>query len=203
MIKLFSLMTILLTTNANAHFYNNYTLSLGMINHSVAENESTLKEEGSPTTTAKEEETPEAVSAISVDATYEFLPTQQRTYFIRGSVPLLTTGGAGVFLLGGGVNFYLSELSTKYSYESRGSKVEITPDLKYYWGLNTGVGYLVYNTQLSKKSDLFFDLGVHGGGAYALSPTRALRAEIGAARSTGVTTTGFKINVFIGLVQYL
>lgn len=192
------------STVAKTGYYDSMSLSFGMVNHSVTENESTLaKTDNTETSATETKEAAKAVSAISLNANYEFLPTQKRTYFLQANVPMLTTGGAGVFLLGGGVNWYLSDLATKYSYESHGSTIEIVPQLKYYWGFNTGIGYLVYNTESSKKTDLFFDLGLHGGGAYAFSPTRSLKMELGLARSTGVATTGFKINIFFGVVQYL
>lgn len=191
-------------TVAKTGYYDSMSLSFGMVNHSVTENESTLaKTDNTETSATEAKEAAKAVSAISLNANYEFLPTQKRTYFLQANVPMLTTGGAGVFLLGGGVNWYLSDLATKYSYESHGSTIEIVPQLKYYWGFNTGIGYLVYNTESSKKTDLFFDLGLHGGGAYAFSPARSLKMELGLARSTGVATTGFKINIFFGVVQYL
>lgn len=192
------------STVAKTGYYDSMSLSFGMVNHSVTENESTLaKTDNTETSATEAKEAAKAVSAISLNANYEFLPTQKRTYFLQANVPMLTTGGAGVFLLGGGVNWYLSDLATKYSYESHGSTIEIVPQLKYYWGFNTGIGYLVYNTESSKKTDLFFDLGLHGGGAYAFSPARSLKMELGLARSTGVATTGFKINIFFGVVQYL
>lgn len=189
---------------ASSGYYNSMSLSLGMINHSVAENESALKStDTTETGTEEEKEVPTAVSAISLNIGYEFKVENNRTYFTKGNIPLIAAGGAGVYLLGGGVNWYLSEMASKYSYEINGNRFELTPEITYYWGLNSGIGYLVYNTESSKKSDLFFDLGLHGGGTYSLSSNRSLKGEAGVARSTGVATTGFKINIFIGVVQYL
>lgn len=208
MIK-FSLSVIFFLTLLNVHaesmFYNSFSVNVGMINHSVTETESNLTKTDNVETTTTDEtkEAAKAVSAISLNGSYEFLPTQNRTFFVAGSAPLMSTGGTGIYAFGGGVNWYLSELSTKYSYESRGSTIVITPEFKYYWGLNSGVGYLVYTTESSKKSDLFFDIGLHGGGGYALSQKRSLKFEAGVGRTTGVATNGFKINVFFGVIQYL
>lgn len=187
-----------------AGYSNSLNLSFGIVNLSPTINASSLTNtdtgtEAQATTT----ESAKPVSVLCVDAKYEFFPTQKRTYFIAGHVPVFSADGAGVYLMSGGVNWYLSDLSSLYSYEKDGSTITIVPAFKYYWGVSTGLGYLIYNTDSAKKSDLFFDLGVHGGGAYALSEERSLTAELGLSRSTGVGTTGFKMNLFFGVVQYL
>lgn len=202
---LFSLLIVLcFDAYAESIFYDSFSVNVGMINQSITETESNIaKTDEVETTTTETKEAAKGVSAISINGNYEFLPTQDRTFFVSGSAPLMSTGGTGVYTFGGGVNWYLSELSTKYSYESRGSIIVITPEFKYYWGLSAGAGYLVYTTESSKKSDLFFDIGAHGGGAYALSQKRSLKLEAGFARATGVATNGFKINIFFGVIQYL
>lgn len=194
-----------MTSAKDAGFHDVINFSMGMISHSVTENESTLVQTDD-SVQADEEATAAAassVSAISFNLNWEFKTEQKKSYFVEAYVPMMTTGGAGVFLGGVGMNWYLNDLGSKYTYVQNGTELTIIPTFKYYWGASTGVGYVVYNTESAKKSDVFFDLGIRGGGVYGFSSNKGIKLELGASRATGVATTGIKINFFLGLTQYL
>jgi len=75
--------------------------------------------------------------------------------------------------------------------------------MRFYWGTNAGVGFLVYNTTTAKKSDLIFDLELHGGGIMNFKKEWGLRGEAGLSRGTGVSTSTIAMKIFIGLSYYL
>ncbi|MDD0854241.1 hypothetical protein HBN50_14100 [Halobacteriovorax sp. GB3] len=190
---------------AKGGFSDVLSYSLGMVNHSVTENASELVQTDD-TVDAEEggvEASSSAVSAISFQLNWEFKSEAKKSYFMTAAVPMMTTGGAGVFTGGVGMNWYLNDLGTKYTYLQNGTEMTIIPSFKYYWGASTGLGYVVYNTESAKKSDVFFDLGVHGGGVYSISDSKGIKAEIGVSRATGVATSGIKFNIFFGMTQYL
>ncbi len=195
--------------NASAEesgFHDVLSFNVGMISHSVTENESSLVSTDDSSSSDEEEaatSTPTPVSAISFNLNWEFETSQEKSYFVEAFVPMMTTGGAGVFLGGVGMNWYLNDLGAKYTYMLNGTEFTIIPKLKYYWGASTGIGYIIYNTESAKKSDVFFDLGIHGGGVYGFNNTKGIKFEVGASRATGVATTGIKINLFLGITQYL
>lgn len=206
--RIIAALLILISCNVQAAgngFHDVISFNMGMISHSVTENESTLTQtddsvQSEDTTTAAGSS---AVSAISFNLNWEFKTEQKKSYFVQAFVPMMTTGGAGVFLGGVGMNWYLNDMGSKYTYVQNGTELTIIPKFKYYWGASTGIGYVVYNTESAKKSDVFFDLGVHGGGVYGIGTNRGIKLEVGASRATGVATTGIKIGFFLGMTQYL
>ena len=207
-VKLLSAIIFILSLNIYANdngFHNVLSFNVGMISHSVTENESTLVK--TDDTVAEEEDTEDssatAVSTISFNLNWEFETREDKSFFVEAYVPMMTSGGAGVFLGGVGMNWYLNDLGSKYTYMLNGTELTIIPKFKYYWGASTGIGYVIYNTESAKKSDIFFDLGIHGGGVYGFSNTKGVKFEIGASRATGVATTGIKMNLFLGITQYL
>lgn len=207
MLKLFSIVTLfILSTQAigSQKFYNSASVSLGMMNHSVTPNESALvSTDGSGGSEDSAEAAAAAVSAISLQVNWEFKSELLKSYYLSGVLPMMSAEGTGVYSAVVGMNWYFGEIGTKYSYTNGGQTMTITPSSKYYWGAFIGPGYVVYNTESAKFTDIFFDLGVNLGGFWRWGKDRGIRAEATVSRATGINTTGIKMGVFIGLSQYL
>lgn len=202
---IFILLLISMKSSFSKAIYSNVlTTNFGMANVSVTENESNIQQTD---TSVQQEEDDElassAVSAISFQMTYEFLHNGSMGYFVKATAPLLSASSTGVFGGGFGFNKYLNDLSSKYTYDLNGNKVTLVPTTRYYWGASGGIGYLVYNTESAIKSDIFFDLAFHGGLSMSMGDDWGLRGEVAASRTTGVTTTGIKIEAFFGAMYYL
>jgi hypothetical protein len=188
---------------ANQRYSPTLSFSMGIVNVAVAENPSTLTSTDPDIEVPATEPEASAVSAMSFSATYEFAQTQKRSFHFQAIVPLMTADGSGVFQGSLGVNFYFSPLSSKFTVIEFGSQLIIKPKLRYYWGASTGVGYLVYNTESAKKSDVYFDLSLHGGGSYTFSNNWGGQAQISIGRSTGSATTSIATKIFIGATYFL
>ncbi|AYF45485.1 hypothetical protein BALOs_2488 [Halobacteriovorax sp. BALOs_7] len=198
---LFSLSFCVLATQK---FYNSASVSLGMMNHSVTPNESALvSTDGSGSSDESAEAAAAAVSAISLQVNWEFKSELTKSYYVSGVLPMMSAEGTGVYSAVVGINWYFGEIGTKYSYTNGGQTLTITPSSKYYWGAFVGPGYVVYNTESAKFTDIFFDLGVNLGGFWRWGKDRGIRAEATVGRATGINTTGIKMGVFVGISQYL
>lgn len=202
---LFSTLMIFSTyTFGKATYANVLTTNFGMANVSVTENESNITQtDDSVQVEESTSASSSAVSAISFQLTYEFLHDGTMGYFAKAMAPLMSSAGTGVFAGSFGFNKYLNDLGTKYTYELNGNKVTLVPAMRYYWGASGGLGYLVYSTESATKSDVFFDLSFHGGFSFSMGDNWGLKGELAAARTTGVATTGIKIEVFFGAMYYL
>lgn len=176
--------------------------SIGMVNVNVTENESSLVSTDD-SETEEIEETPSAVSAISFNFNYEFIFEQQRSFFVKATVPMMTTEGAGAYVGGLGFNWYLNDLGTKYSINIGGSEIVMVPKFRYWWGASGSIGYLVYNTESAKKSDVFFDIGIHAGVGYNLGEKWGLRSEATIGKGTGVNTSTMNMSLLVGLTYFI
>jgi hypothetical protein len=195
---------ILLSTISAKEFSGITSYSVGMVNIGVTENESSL--ESTDEDVASEEQkksSAKAVSAISFNLNYEFSFKQKRSYFVKATVPMMTADGAGLFLGGVGFNWYLNDLGSIYKSNIAGSEIVMVPKFRYWWGANAGVGYLVYNTESAKKSDVIFDLGIHGGAGYNFGEKWGMKGEAVVGRGTGVATTTMNIRIFFGLTYFI
>ncbi|MFG1499834.1 hypothetical protein ABMA70_06440 [Halobacteriovorax sp. XZX-3] len=200
------LILTLLSTSifANEKFFNSASISLGMMNYSVTPNESTLQNtDGSSTGGESADAAAAAVSAISIQVNWEFKSELKKSYYISGVLPMMSAEGTGVYSTTIGMNWYFGDIGTKYTYTSNGQNLTITPTSKYYWGAFVGPGYVIYNTESAKYSDIFFDLGVNLGGGWRWGKNRTIKAEAAVSRATGIKTTGIKMGVFVGISQYL
>lgn len=196
---LISLFTIA-SVNASAGFDWSLNSSLGLMTVNLAENESALEQTDTSVQAGDEEEVANAtLGVVSFDLVLEVPQTEKYSYLFKAIVPLVTSDGTGVFLGGVGFNYYFNGMSGRYSMNINGNEISIAPKFRYYAGGLLGVGNVVYNTESAKKSDVFFDLGVHGGMAYSLSKKWGLRGEVGAARGTGVATSNINIKTFFGM----
>lgn len=186
-------------------YHDMVSYNIGMVNLSVTENESSIKQTDTSVQTSEttSKASSSAVSAISFQLNWEFKTYSQLAYFTKLSVPLMSGQGTGVFGGDIGFNMYLNPLGAKYSYVQNGTTLVIVPKFKYYWGAFGGSGYVVYNTESARKSDVFFNLGVHGGLVYGFDEKWGLKSEIAFSRTTGVATTGIMMNLFLGASYYL
>lgn len=184
-------------------FSSSLNSSFGIVNVTVNETESAI--ESTDADVSVEDSEPAATSAAvtAFELNYEFLPSQKRSYFTKAIVPLTAGDGSALFLGGVGINFYLNPMASVYNMKENGNEITIMPKFRYYWGASTGVGYLVYNTESAKKSDVLFDLSLHGGGIYNFGEKWGARAEASFGRGTGAATNTTAIKIFFGASYYL
>ncbi len=192
---------------AVSNYHQVMTTSIGMVSINVTENASTLAAaatgSGSSESNTVSTASSATASVISADVTYEFLNYATKSYFIRVVAPLLSSNGAGFFLGGLGVNFYMNSLSSMFTFSDSGTTLMMNPTMRFYWGPSAGLGFVVYNTETAKKSDLIFDLEIHGGGILNFKRDWGLRGEAGISRGTGITSSTIGFKVFVGLSYYL
>ncbi|MEK6624374.1 MAG: hypothetical protein AABY86_05375, partial [Bdellovibrionota bacterium] len=170
----------------------------------ITENASTLSSAaGSEVANTTSEAQSATASVISADVTYEFLNYATKSYFIRAIAPLLSSDGAGFFLGGLGMNFYMNSLSSMFTFSDAGTSLTMNPTMRFYWGPSAGIGFIVYNTTTAKKSDLIFDLEMHSGGILNFKRDWGLRGEAAISRGTGVSSSTIGFKVFVGLSYYL
>lgn len=172
------------------------SISLGMVNVSFTESESTLaSEEG--------EETEEAGSGssavISLDLTYNRPLDERKDFFARLIVPFMTSTGSGLVLGSGGMNYYFSGLSSDIKSEDPNVQVRISPDMRYYVGGELGFGYLIYTTESAKKSDILLNIGGHGGVLYSFRDHWSIKGELGIGKGVGTKVSTTMMKVFFGL----
>jgi len=189
---------------ANSNFHQVLTTSAGITNISITENASSLSgATGSGSASNTSEAASTSASVISIDINYEFMNYTNKSYYIRALAPLLSSDGSGVFLGGIGTNFYLNSLSSMFSYNDAGTSLTFIPSMRFYWGPAAGIGFVVYNTETAKKSDLIFDLEIHGGGVLNFKRDWGLRGEAAVSRGTGISSSTIGIKIFFGLSYYL
>lgn len=189
--------------SANQRYSPTLSMGFGIVNMAVNENQSTLTATDPDVVVPESEAASAAVSATSFSATYEFLQSRKRSFVAQAIVPLMSPDGTGVFQGNIGVNFYLNPLSSKFTVIESGSQLVIKPKLRYFWGASTGIGYLVYTTESAKKSDVFFDLSLHGGGSYTFSNNWGVQGLVSLGRATGSATTSIATKVFLGATYFL
>jgi hypothetical protein len=178
------------------------SFSIGSISASLAENPDTLTSTDGTATTTEEPYTGKA-SSMPLDIMYEFFPNLKRSYFLRGSGPLLASTPDRYFSGLAGVNFYFGHVGTNAVVKDFNFEMKLIPRLRYYVGPTIGVGYLVYNTKSATKNDTMLEVGGQAGVVYTIKPKWGLRAEIGGARATGVLISSTIIKILIGTTYNL
>lgn len=202
---LFVLFTVLsIRSYSMADFHSIVTCNVGMSTVSITENESTIEQtddsvESSNSSSAEAS----SISAMNFQLGLEFAHDGNMAYIAKAFAPLMSSGGSGLFGTEIGFNMYLNDLGTKLTMNNNGTSVTIVPSFKYYWGAVIGGGYLVYSTESATKSDVYFDLGVHAGMTYSFGDNWGVNLEAGFARTTGVATTGTKMDIVFGASYYL
>lgn len=175
-----------------------------MYNITITENESAIETTDTSVSIEDTSETTSTAAAVTVlEVNYDFLQTESKGFFLKAVVPLISSGGSSAFLGAAGMNWYFKGAPSVFSYNNLGSTVYLIPKFRFYVGGSLGVGYVVYDTESAKKSDLYFDLGFHGGVLYNFGKKWGMRAEAGMGRGTGVTTSSMGMKVFIGSSYYL
>lgn len=182
---------------ANETIAKELSYNIGMVNASYAESESTLT--GKNVTEAASG----AVSSISGQISYKFAPGLERSYYFSGTFPLMANPTGSYFGAHFGSEFYFGTSSgSKVSYNNSGTSIKLKPKNLYFWGLEGGLGYLIYNTETAKKTDLLLDIGANLGILYTLSEKWRLRGILGFTRGTGVTTTTMEMKAFFGVSYF-
>lgn len=183
---------------ANERIDKEMTYSVGLVNASYAESETGLTGEN------VQEASSGSVSSISGQIQYKFAPGFDRSYYLAGTFPLLP-GATGSYFGGHtGVEFYFGEkIGSKVSLNNSGTTIKIKPRNVFFWGLEGGLGYLVYVTETAKKTDLLLDIGGFLGGTYIMSDKWRIRGQLGVTRGTGVNTTTMEMKAFFGLSYYI
>lgn len=191
----------LCTFISHAEYIDEISFNMGMINTSFTENPSSV--DSSSDINESREAASGSVSQIALDATYSFKNESARSYYARAVVPLLPSGGGGNFFGAVGANFYLGSVSSKYSFKVGNIEMVSVPKLRYYWGTQLGLGYLIYTTETAEKSDVYFEIDLHAGMKYAVMKKYHLNLEAGFGRGTGVATTSMNMKVLVGLSYFL
>lgn len=172
------------------------TFSTGTISTSYAEKESGLDD-------SAEEAASGSASALPVDLSFEFTVNESTSWFVRGIGPLVNSSPDSYFFGGAGVNFYFMSLSSTAVFKDTDIELMISPKWRYYWGLNAGMGNLVYRTETEKKNDTILEMGIHAGGIYSISKEWGLKAEGSFNRGVGSLTEVSTIKVLLGATMYL
>ncbi|MBA2403131.1 MAG: hypothetical protein H0V66_00045 [Bdellovibrionales bacterium] len=171
--------------------------NIGLVNASYAEGQSALSGKN------QTEAASGSVSSISGQITYKFAPGLERSYYFSGTFPLMPNPTGSYFGGHFGSEFYFGSSSgSKVSYINSGTSIKLKPKNLYFWGLEGGLGYLVYNTETAKKTDLLLDIGANLGMLYVLNDKWRLRGILGFTRGTGVTTTTMEMKAFFGVSYF-
>jgi hypothetical protein len=199
-----TLLMVLIPMAKADDFSNVLSASLGMVSVSLAENSSSLQKDSTTTTTTTEaEDTSSSISTLSLDINYEFKNYAQRSYFVKLVLPTVAAAGSGYFVGALGINYYISGLSAPFLFLREGTSLTMLPKLRYFWGAHLGIGYLVYSTNLSKKSDLNFEIGLHAGASYNFSNSWGMKGEASVGKGTGVATSSMVMRFFVGATYFL
>lgn len=196
--SLFCLAFLIPLANANEVIEKEITYSIGLVNASYAEGQSVL------TGKNVSEAASGSVSSISGHVEYKFAPGLERSYYFSGTFPLMSSPTGSYFGAHFGAEFYFGTSSgSKVSYSHSGTSIKLKPKNLYFWSLESGLGYLVYNTETAQKTDLLLDLGGNLGMIYTMSENWRLKATVGMTRGTGVVTTTMEMKAFFGLSYFI
>jgi hypothetical protein len=179
-------------------FQDEMTYSLGMVNASYAEAQSSLKGENVSLPASG------AIASISGNVQWKFSPGFERSLYLAGTFPLLPNPAGSYFGVHSGIEFYFGgKMGSRMRVENSGTTLKLKSGSVFFWGLEGGIGYLAYTTETAKKTDILLDLGAFGGGNYVISDKWQLRGQAGFGRGTGVQTTVTEIKIFFGLTRFI
>jgi hypothetical protein len=171
--------------------------NIGLVNASYVESQSTLT--GKNVTQASSG----SISSISGQINYKFAPGLERSSYFSGTFPLLPNPTGSYFGAHFGSEFYFGTSSgSKVNYSHSGTSIKLKPKNLFFWSLEGGLGYLVYNTVTAKKTDILLDLGANLGMLYTFSERVRLRGTLGMTRGTGVATTTMEMKAFAGVTYF-
>lgn len=178
---------------------NQFTVGAGMTNITFKENASTLTRENGTTASAYSGKS----SVLPVFLQYEMFRDEKSSYYVQAILPLLTTSKDSYTNAGAGMNFYYKSLSSVGNFSDSSVTLVIKPVWRYYWGLDLGLGYLVYNTLTAKKSDILAEIGPHAGVIYTVNDDYTVKLEASFARALGVQTNASVTKLMIGFCRTL
>lgn len=193
---------MLINTLQASSLINKLTFSIGMLNTMITPGESTLDKNVDAPEGSVDETAPEAEAVISVIADYEFKTLTDKTYHVTTIFPMVSSDTA-YYEVGYGVRYYFRSLSSTVSFDEEGSDMKISSKTKYFAGFGMGVGYLVYRTQFSKKSDVIFNLNGEGGAYYDFSDSLTFKLSLGISKGFGVQNSIFQFRGGFGLTYYV
>ena len=185
---------------AGNFYHQNITANFGLINFNLTENASSLT--GEDQNSVSKGGTSNS-SIFSFDLLYEFQNYESHSLFLKATGPLVSSDNSGFFLGAIGVNKYFRSMSTLFTFSDQGSRLSIKPKTRYYVGAGFGVGFLVYNLENAKKSDVVFDIDLHGGLCYMFGEKWGLRSELGISKGTGIATSSYVIKGLVGINMFL
>lgn len=182
--------------SAEQGFDDELTFMIGMVSASYTETESALEGEN------KTDPATGAVSSLAAGVHWKFSSSEKKSYYLTSTFPLMSGDGSSYFSMGGGVEFYLTPLGSRIGMENMGTTIKLSPKLTYFWGIETGLSFLVYLTETAKKSDLLFDIGAIGGGHYAINDKLIFKGSLAVMKGTGVSTNTITIKILMGATIY-
>lgn len=181
---------------AKEFFYDELVFSVGMTMTNITENQKTIQGENVA------EAVSASVSTISGHVQYKFSSSLKRSYYANVTFPLLPGTTGSYISAGGGVEFYLSDLSSKFGFYDEGTQIVFTPKLRYFWGAEADIAYVVYHSETATKTDMLLELGILGGGAYVFSDKWTIKGSLAAFKGTGVVSSGMTIRFVVGASFY-
>jgi hypothetical protein len=181
-----------------SEFQDEITYSLGMVNASYAETQSSLKGENVDLPASG------SIASISGNVQWKFSPGFERSLYLAGTFPLLPNPAGSYFGIHTGVEFYFGgRMGSRMRVENSGTTLKLKSGSVFFWGFEGGIGYLAYTTESAKKTDILLDLGAFVGGNYVISDKWQLRGQGGFARGTGVQTIVTEIKILFGVTRFI
>jgi len=132
-------------------------------------------------------------STIGLNVGYEYFPGTGYSFVVGGSIPILGVSETSILMIGGAMNFYFMGLGTSGSFFGEDGAISFNPGMRLFAGPTINVGYLVYQTETAKKSDVLFDVGAHAGVVYNLSQSYGVKAYAAFGRGVGVVTSSINM----------
>jgi hypothetical protein len=137
-------------------------------------------------------------TAINLAVEFPFVQAIKREYFIKSSVPIVSSSGEGLYSAIVGMNNYRDKLSAPYRLEDGASELKIRPKMQYYWGPHLGAGAAVYTLGTAKKSDFAFIVGAQAGAIKPLTAPWGLKFEGGLSKGFGINSGFLTYSVSAG-----
>ncbi len=183
-------------------FKKELTISMGMVNNSVVENDSNLQVTD-PTVVTSEitsyASEPKPVSNISIELNWSFWIKKKSAFGIFAVAPLMVSEGTSFFMTGMRYRYFIYSMSSGFEFAQQGITFNIKPRMRYYVGGSLTGGYLIYNTESAKKTDASLNLGLEGGVMYQWNKRYSINGNIAMVKRTGVVTSGIGMNIFVGI----
>lgn len=183
--------------HADEELLDEITYSIGAVNASYSEGQGNLTGENVA------EPASGSVMSISGNVNWKFAPGLEKSYYLSGTFPLLPNPTGSYFGAHVGMESYFGKVGSRMRMNNSGTTLKLKPGNNFFWGLEGGVGYLVYSTESAKKTDLLLDVGALIGMNYNYNEKWQFRGQAGIARGTGVVTTTMEMKIFVGVTRII